>query len=136
MNSKSEDDSVSSSSGLSGVDSFKGENGTSGFFGVYGLKGNTGDDNFDYDFDNLTSLNRLAYKIDKNAFSILDDLEFSFHLFFGDRYIEKTKTLPEMIKLRNEKYNRIQTTIISFDRKPENETINIGCVPPWFKITD
>ena len=129
MNSKSEDDSVSSSSGLSGVDSFKGENGTSGSFGVDGLKGNTGD-------DNLTSLNRLAYKIDKNAFSILDDLEFSFHLFFGDRYIEKTKTLPEMIKLRNEKYNRIQTTIISFDRKPENETINIGCVPPWFKITD
>lgn len=74
-------------------------------------------------------LENLTQRIVKGEFGVLADKEHSFHLFFGDRVLEKTKTLSEMHDIVKEKWIGLVKTIISVDRNEVNQSIEIGIIP-------
>ncbi len=76
-----------------------------------------------------TYLENLTHRIVKGDFGVLADKEHSFHLFFGVRVLEKTKTLSEMHNILKEKWYGIVTTIISVDRDEVNQSIEISVIP-------
>ena len=74
-------------------------------------------------------LKNLTQRIVNGEFGVLADKEHSFHLFFGVRILEKTKTLSEMQNILKEKWYGLVTTIISVDRDEVNQSIKINIIP-------
>lgn len=76
-------------------------------------------------------LKNLTQSIVNGEFGVLADKEHSFHLFFGVRVLEKTKTLEEMHNILKEKWYGLGTTIISVVRDEVNHSIEIGVISPF-----
>jgi hypothetical protein len=74
-------------------------------------------------------LKNLTQRIVNGDFGVIADKEHSFHLFFGVRILEKTKTLSEIQNILKEKWYGLVTTIISVDRDEINQSIEISVIP-------
>ena len=71
-------------------------------------------------------LQNLGNKISSGEYGILENTDFSYYMFFGDRLIEKTKTIEEIINLKNEKWSYIGTCIVIITRNDDGKIdINI-----------
>ena len=72
----------------------------------------------------------LGKKITDGEIDILNQIEYPVHLFFGFSHLEKSKTLDEMIQIKDDKWSNIITCIVVIKRDNDNG-IDINILPPF-----
>lgn len=76
-----------------------------------------------------TYLQDLGRNISSGMYGILEEKEFSHFLFFGDRVVEKSKTLEEILNLKNKKWRYVGTCVVIITRT-DDQKVNIGIMVP------
>lgn len=76
-----------------------------------------------------TYIQHLGNNISSGMYGILEDKEFSHFLFFGERVVEKSKTLEEILNLKTKKWHYVGTCVVIITRT-DDQKVNIGIMAP------